>query len=86
MKTKYRFIHFETLSDDTLAKMDVEKVTQLREPLNCLSNKTQCVLGRVEYFTPWRQWVIAPWEDCVWNTTCLADLMHFLGQLNEANQ
>ena len=83
-KTRYKFIHFERIvkAIAPLADIDIEEVQKCKFDLECLNNKSNCVLGDVSYYKSWRQWVFDPFEDCVWNTTCLADLIHFLNQLN----
>lgn len=66
VKTRYRFIHFQQEGDYWLCYTN-------RSPRDCL--------GVVEYFTPWKQWQIAPKVNTAFTSDCLADIIHFMGQL-----
>ena len=72
MKTEYKYISFK-LTDGKDNKKGAL----------CLNKKTGTVLGYVEYYKPWKQYVIEFLEDCVFNTSCLLDIADFLGQLNK---
>ncbi len=71
LKTKYRYVEFEE-SPDPEVKLWV-----------CLNNEVGPHLADLTYYKPWRQWVIAFQPGCVFNNTCLNDISHFLGQLNQ---
>ena len=70
MKTKYKFIHFEKLSDDP-------------EVWVCNNNRSIGSLGRIEYYAPWRQWVFSAVDTAVFNDQCLKDIAHFIGQFRK---
>ena len=65
MKTKYKYIHFEKIAGQWF----------------CYNNKAKSELGRIEYYSRWRQYVIEFEQGCVFNDTCLTDIIHFLRQL-----
>ena len=46
------------------------------------NNKTNDCLAHINYYKPWKEWVIFPYLDCVFSADCLIDLAHFLNLLN----
>lgn len=77
MKTKYKHIHF--------IKADTELLNE--EPYwRCKNNRSVCTLGIVEMYREWNKCVFVPSPNCVFDTSCLQDIIHFIGQLKgEAN-
>ena len=71
MKTKYKFVHFEALPAGTH-----------RQKWACLNDRTNDILGVIEYYPYWEQYVIDFKEGCVFNNQCLRDIADFLTQLN----
>lgn len=48
---------------------------------NCINN-SETVLGRCEFYRPWRQWVFTQErESVVFSADCLRDIAHFMEQL-----
>ena len=72
LKTEYKYISFK-LTD----------VEDYKKGAECLNKKSGLCLGYVEYYKPWKQYVIEFLEDCVFNNSCLLDIADFLGQLNK---
>ena len=66
METKYKYIYFEKVDGCGWY---------------CYNNKTESVLGRIEYYRKWKQYIIEFEPGCVFNDTCLTDIIHFLRQL-----
>lgn len=75
MKTRYRYIHFVEIAQ--------KRKTQVWE---CRNNRTDAVLGVVKWYSGWRQYVIWPKRECFFNQSCLADVEHFLNQLNQVHK
>jgi len=71
MKASYRYIKFIEDSDPEAKRWF------------CENKRHGDQLGEVTYYSEWRQWVIAFQPGCVFNNTCLNDISHFLGQLNQ---
>lgn len=69
MKTKYRFIEFRLVSDKP-------KIWE------CCNTKSNDVLGCVDWFVSWRQFVFNPENLTTYSHDCLTDIAHFLQQLN----
>lgn len=70
-KTKYKFIHFEQCSN-------------AEGNWDCLNNKTGGCLGGIGYYKAWRQFVFVPEGSLVvFSAGCLADIQHFMGQLDK---
>jgi len=70
MKTKYKHIEFE------------QGQTSYERYL-CCNRKDKTVLGEIEYHRDWHQFVIGFNSDCIFSSSCLNDISHFLGQLNK---
>jgi len=66
MKTRYKFIHF---------KQTGEKFYLV------FNNKSKCVLGKIEYFYQWRQYVFSASPLAIFSASCLDDISDFIGQL-----
>ncbi len=70
MKTRYKYIHF------------VDSLDSDKNPhYICYNNKTDAVLGWVEYCQPWKQYTFEGKKDCVFNASCLTDILDFMKQL-----
>ena len=48
----------------------------------CLNNKSDGILGYIEYYPHWKQMCLLPLGGTVLNDKCLKDIAHFLDQLN----
>lgn len=71
LKTRYRWIHFEKVDEWYWW---------------CANNKSGDILARVEWYHPWKQWIMACTGDSVvFSHDCLTDIADFLRQLNEAD-
>lgn len=67
MRTQYTYIEF---------------VHKIAGHWSCVNRKYRDELGRCEFYMPWRQWVFRPAAKTEFSADCLADVIHFLGQLN----
>ena len=38
-------------------------------------------LGSIEFYEPWRQWIVAPARDTAWSAGCLGDLQDALRRI-----
>lgn len=74
MKTKYKHIHFE----------DVSYLYHKRTTSTwyCLNGKN-IQLGRIEWYSPWRQYCFTVYTGIVLNAGCLKDIADFIKQLME---
>jgi hypothetical protein len=39
------------------------------------------ILGRIQWYPPWRQYIFCPAFETLWNKDCLKDIQDFLQQL-----
>lgn len=69
MKTRYKYIHFEKLSDNP-------------EVWYCGTLKHQA-LGTVEYYQQWGKYIFEPDPGTIYSADCCRDIAKFLEQLNE---
>ncbi len=72
LKTKYKYITFHERDKDLQGKIFWE----------CRNKRVGGILGEIEYYPDWRQWVIAFDNLCVFNHSCLTDIAEFLKALN----
>lgn len=72
MKTKYKHIHFERHGIGS----EPQRIIYL-----CRNNKTNSVLGGIEYYHSWRKFVFEGKENAVFDTSCLANIIDFMKQL-----
>lgn len=70
MKNKYKHIHFVDFED----KDGVHYV--------CYANKDRAILGGIEYYERWGQYVYMP-NNSLYSRDCLLDIADFLAQLNK---
>lgn len=68
MKTKYRFIEF------------IDKGGYWQ----CRNRRHADLLGVVEMYSPWRQYVFEPIGGSVFSVDCMQDIIHFIEQIKEA--
>ena len=72
MKTEYKHIHF-----DDVSYLYPERKTQVWE---CLNEKAD-VLGRVKWYSSWRQYCFNCEDQIILAKSCLADIVDFIKQL-----
>ncbi len=68
MKTRYKYIHFEKVEG---------------QGWFIFNNKSDKELGRIEYYRKWRQYIVEFEPECVFNDSCLTDILHFLRHLQK---
>ncbi len=72
MKTKYKHIVFEQTGDSKL--------------WICRNKKTAAKLGFVEYYKRWHRYTFEGVEGCVFDVSCLTDIIHFMKQLEAEDE
>ncbi len=72
LKTKYEYMFFEVIGEKPKTKV-----------WGCFNNKTKIQLGVVKWHSHWRQYCFFPVGDCVFNDSCIDDIIHVLKQLNK---
>lgn len=48
-----------------------------------INKKHNSMLGSIEYYKPWKQYVFTPEEDTIFNDTCLQDIVQKLQECNK---
>ena len=46
-----------------------------------INRKCGFILGEILWYASWRQYVFCPSEETVFSVDCMADIIHFIGQL-----
>lgn len=73
MKTDYKYIQFVKLFDKPKTSVWA-----------CLANRSKSEIGLIEWYGPWRQYCFFPFYATVFNTSCLEDIKHFIGQISKS--
>lgn len=72
MKHKYKHIHF----------VKADTAPPAEEPYwRCKNNRSEATLGIVEMYREWNRYVFEPTANTAFDTNCLQDIIHFMGQL-----
>ncbi len=69
MEKKYKFITIKQVDGELFAKKPVYRI---------FNNRTKSQLGILSYYTPWKEYVFSSMESCVFNNTCLLDVLDFM--------
>ncbi len=78
MSTKYKFIHF--------VESEIEMLKQHlpHKSYECRNNNSKDTLGYLIYYKAWKQYIFSQSKQgCMFNSSCLLDIVDFLNQLNE---
>lgn len=67
MKTNYKDIYFEETANSW----------------RCYNNTIKTLLGWTEYYKLWKQFIFNAADYVIFSADCLADISHFLKQLND---
>jgi len=72
MKTEYQYIRFVELA-----------ATGKTRKFSCQNIRSGAELGRVQWYGAWRRYCYFPTVQAVYSASCLADIQHFIGQLED---
>lgn len=57
----------------------IEKSTLSGTTYTINTKRDQDFLGAIEFYPPWRQYVLRPWDgNTVWSADCLRDVIDFI--------
>lgn len=73
--THFQFINFVPLSE-------AGPGPGLTAEWSCKNNKSRDELGRVGWYSSWKQYVFYPTTQSIYSLGCLADIQSFLAELN----
>ncbi len=69
MEIKYKFITIKQVDDEIFAKRPVYRI---------FNNSSGDQIGVLSYYSQWRQYVFSSREECVFNKSCLVDVLDFI--------
>ena len=72
MKQKYKYF---TIQQDSHELFEGKPVYRI------YNNRSVGQIGIISYYKPWRQYVFSSSESCVFNTSCLRDIISFMEDL-----
>jgi hypothetical protein len=71
MEKKYKYITIKQVDGELFDKKPVYRI---------FNNRTKSQLGILSYYKPWKEYVFSSKEDCVFNNTCLLDVLDFMAK------
>ncbi len=69
---KYRFITIKQVDDEIFEAKPVYRI---------FNNKGSEQLAILSWYKPWKQYVFSSKDDCVFNNSCLRDVLDFMEQI-----
>ena len=66
---KYKFIHIKQVNNELFEKKPVFRI---------FNNKSGDQLGIISYYKPWKEYVFSSIPECVFNNSCLRDVLDFI--------
>jgi hypothetical protein len=69
---KYKFITIKQACNELFEGKPVYRI---------FNNKSDDQLGIISYYKPWKQYVFSSMEECVFNITCLENVIDFMRDL-----
>jgi hypothetical protein len=72
---RYKFITIEQRGAEVFEGKPVWRV---------FNNKSRVQLAIISWYRPWKQWVFSSQPECVFNNSCLRDVLDFIENYAEA--
>ncbi len=66
---KYKFITIKQVDGEIFLGKAVYRI---------FNNRSKTQIGIISYYKPWKEYVFSSKEDCVFNNTCLSDVINFI--------
>lgn len=66
---KYKYITIRQVSEEIFNNHPVYRI---------FNNKSNGQIGVLSFYKPWKQYVFSSREDCVFNDSCLRDVIDFI--------
>jgi len=64
----------------------VSKYLKFEDDGTVLNKKHKTVLGTIDFYVPWNQYVFAPMSDAIFNDECLKDIIYVIQTKNKQSQ
>jgi len=71
---KYKFITIQQHENETFRNKSIYRIS---------SNKNGDELGLLFWHSPWKQYVFSSHKKCVFNDSCLRDILDFMSKVRE---
>jgi hypothetical protein len=65
---------------------DIESKFDGKPRYEVINKRGDYVLGDIYYFSGWRQYIFAPYEDSEYNSECLSTIVSWLNELNKKSK
>ena len=69
VEKKYKFIHIKQEHEEVFCGHPVYRI---------FNNKTKAQLGIISWYKFWKEYVFSSQPECVFNNTCLRDVLDFM--------
>lgn len=66
---KYKYINIRQVDNEVFEGKPVYRI---------FNNRTKAQLGIISWYKPWKEYVFSSQPECVFNNTCLHDLLNFI--------
>jgi len=72
MNKVYKFINIRNVNQEIFAEKPCYRI---------FNNKSQAQLGIISWYKPWKQYVFSSQPECVFNNSCLQDVLDFMNKI-----
>jgi hypothetical protein len=69
MEKRYKYISIKQVNEEMFNNHPVYRI---------FNNKIGDQIGMISFYKPWKEYVFSSIEDCVFNNTCLYDVLDFI--------
>lgn len=66
---KYKYIHIKQVNGEIFEKHPVYRI---------FNNRSKGQIGLISYYKPWKEYVFSSIPECVFNNSCLHDVLDFI--------
>lgn len=71
---KFKYITIKQVDNEMFEKHPVYRI---------FNNRSNAQLGIISFYKPWKEYVFSSQPECVFNGTCLADVLSFISELKK---
>lgn len=69
MEKKYKYIHIKRVGAETYNNHPVYRI---------FNNRSKSQIGIISWYVPWKEYVFSSQPECVFNNSCLMDVLDFI--------
>jgi hypothetical protein len=73
---RYRYIHIKQVEGELFEGKPVYRI---------FNNRSKAQIGILSFYKPWKEYVFSSQPECVFNNTCLLDVLDFIESVINKN-